>query len=61
MDGKMALYRECCFPNCTKVNKATFLGFRENGRPRGSAPGKGTIKRAGHSVAVEVVHKLSRF
>jgi len=18
MDGKMALYRECCFPNCTK-------------------------------------------
>jgi len=30
MDGKMALYRECFFPNCTKslVNKVAFVGFR---------------------------------
>jgi len=38
MDGQMAFYRECCFPNCTKlwwiklhkvmVNKVTFVGFR---------------------------------
>jgi len=26
MDDKMALYRECCFPNC--ANKVTILGFR---------------------------------
>jgi len=30
MDGKVALYREWCSPNCTKiiVNTVTFVGFR---------------------------------
>jgi len=30
VDGKMALYRECCFLNCSKiiVKKVTFVGFR---------------------------------
>jgi len=29
-DGKIALHRECCFPNCKKimVNKVTLAGFR---------------------------------
>jgi len=33
MDDKMALYRDCCFPNCkTMVNKVTFVGFRGSDR-----------------------------
>jgi len=30
MAGKMALYRECCFPKCkiNMVKKVIFLGFR---------------------------------
>jgi len=44
VDGKMALYRECCFLNCSKiiVKKVTFVGFRRviaPIAPRGSAPG----------------------
>jgi len=29
MDGKLSLYRKCCFPDCKNiVNKDTFAGFR---------------------------------
>jgi len=35
MDGKMALYRECCFPDCTKSwwNQVTVEGFMGSDRP----------------------------
>ena len=35
MDGKIALYGECCFPNLHKmmVNKVTFVGFRGRSPP----------------------------
>jgi len=35
----IALYRECCFPNCTK-SKVTFVGFRAGDHPPGSAPAR---------------------
>jgi len=35
MNGQIALYRECCFPNCKKV---TFLGFWGVDRPPPDPP-----------------------
>ena len=61
MDGKMALYRECCFPKCKKnmVKKVTFLGFRgaiAPIAPLGSAPepGWGTNRaiKASHGIFI---------
>jgi len=32
MDGKMTLYRECCFPNCTKLWWINLLSYVLRGR-----------------------------
>ena len=40
VDGKMALYRECCFHDLYKIkaNQVTFVGFKGAIAPSGSAP-----------------------
>jgi len=57
VDGKMALYRECCFPNCTKSWWKKLLSYVLEGRsPQSPSLGSAPVRNLGQLMQWSVTH-----